>query len=159
MIALSCHIQCLGAGQVIVARLDIGITGFKCLIRIEINATNRVYKTFKALEIDPSVVINFDIVQILQCLDGAIDTISAAVGQFIQCSVAGRIGHKVIPGCVQKQNLLCLGIHHSKDIHVAEAYIQKVISCIRATDINDEGFCDDFLRRRGLLGSCRCVNA
>ena len=116
----------------IVSRQTEGAYGF------HIHTADGIDQLLKTGEIDLGIVGNGFVIEGSQGGHGVLHTIDAVVGQFILNHFTGGVGQVVIPGGIDQQDLLGVGIHDGQNVDVGIALAELGISGITAAEIDDE---------------------
>ena len=106
---------------------------------MNVDAAELVNNGGSGIEIDTGVIIEFDIIEIFQSMDGFIDAIKSSMGEFIKFAIHGE-GDIKIARSIQEENLVLGGIDGEDEVDVgAGGKRQSVVAIIDATEINSKG--------------------
>ena len=137
------------------------------MLRVHRNATQGIDHLFKAGEIDPYKVFHLCAIKLAQRIHRTLGTVHTAMGQlippFLRCAFGCGIGHIIIAGSIDQQNLFGQRIHHRKDVHIASAVSYNFfIVAVGTTDIDHKRLqlriINGFLRQLLLLTFRRSCN-
>ena len=84
---------------------------------VNIDATELVDNGGSGIEIDTGVVIEFDIIEIFQSMNGFIDAIKASVGELVELTIHGE-GDIKIAWSIQEENFVLGRIDCHNEIDV-----------------------------------------
>ena len=111
----------------------------KLLIIIDINSTKEINQFQERCEIQTSIIVQVNTVEIFQCMNGSIYSINPCMGQLIFLVVATicnwNIG--ITRGCCQ-ENLFSFTINCHNDIDIRTRNRTDRTVSINSTDINVE---------------------
>ena len=118
--------------------VTVAVIGIDDVGNMNIDAAELVDDGGSGIEIDTGVIIKFNIIEILQSMNGLIDAIKSGVSEFVEFAIHGE-GYIKITWSIEEENLVLGGIDGEDEVDVgAGGKRQGMVAIIDATEINSE---------------------
>ena len=119
---LSRERECLLAVQVIDALVELESVGFEIILRVDVDASQRIHQIDQRVKVDPDIIRDLDAVELLQRPHGCLHAVDSGVGQFVP-HISGDLRDVdiVVTGCRSQKDLVSQRIHRHQNIDVASA--------------------------------------
>ena len=119
--------------------VTMAVIGIDDVWDVDVDTAELIDDGGSGIKIDACVIIEFDIIEILQSMNGLIDAIKSGVSEFVEFTIHGE-GDIKIAWSIQEENLVLGGIDGEDEVDVgAGGKRQGMVAIIDATEINSEG--------------------